>query len=57
MLRCSMESKMTELTLRSVRPVEPKEITPMGIWLVTRFVLASVFVLMAAPFVMPYLGQ
>jgi hypothetical protein len=48
---------MSELTLRSVRPVEPKEITPIGVWLVTRFVLASVFVLMAAPFVMPYLGQ
>jgi len=29
----------------------------MGVWLVTRFVLASVFVLMAAPFVMPYLGR
>ena len=57
MLRCSMESDMREVTLRSVHPTASREITPMGVWLVTRFVLASVFVLMAAPFVMPYLGQ
>jgi hypothetical protein len=42
---------MSGSSLRSVHPVEKKEITPLGVWLVTRFVIGSVFVVMAAPFV------
>ena len=46
---------MSGLSLRSVHPVAKKEITTWGVWLVTRFVLGSVFVTMAAPFVMHFL--
>ena len=48
---------MSELSLRSVHPSEKKEITPWSVWLLTRFVIGSVFVVMAAPFVVHYLGQ
>ena len=48
---------MRELSLRSVHPVAKKEITPWGVWLVTRFVLGAVFATLAAPFVTRFLGQ
>ena len=36
--------------MRSVRPVEAKEITPMGVWILTRVLIAS-STLMFVPFV------
>jgi len=38
------------LELRSARPTEVKEITPMGVWILTRVLIAS-STLMFVPFV------
>ena len=38
------------LELRSVHPAETKEITPMGVWILTRVLIAS-STLMFVPFV------
>jgi hypothetical protein len=51
-----MEGFMNSVSLRSVHPVESKEMVPLGIWLITRVVIGSVFVVMTVPFVMYYLG-
>ncbi len=45
---------MSRSALRSVRPAEPKEITPMGAWLITRVVIAMAGILSVAPFVIYY---
>ena len=42
------------MSLRSVRPVEPKEITPISVWIITRVVIAMAGVLSLAPFVIYY---
>jgi len=42
------------MSLRSVRPVEPKEITPISVWLITRVVIAMAAVLSLAPFIIYY---
>ena len=55
-LRTAMENEMSELSLRSVHPAEKKEITPWGVWLITRFIIGLVFVVMSAPFLIHYLG-
>jgi hypothetical protein len=39
--------------LRSVRPVESKEITPMGVWILSRVLIAA-STLMFVPFVMMF---
>jgi len=53
----AMENDMSELSLRSVHPVEKKEITPLGVRLVTRMVIGSIFVTLATPFVIHVMGQ
>ena len=40
---------MTEL--RSVHPTETKEITPLGVWVLTRVMVGSVGILMLLPFI------
>jgi hypothetical protein len=42
------------MSLRSVRPVEPKEITPISVWLITRVVIAMAAILSVAPFIVYY---
>ena len=43
------------LELRSFHPAEVKEITPMGVWILTRVLIAS-STLMFVPFVMLLVG-
>ena len=47
---------MSQLELRSVHPVEAKEITPLGTWLIYRVVLGMAFVFNLTPFVI-YFSQ
>ena len=42
------------MELRSVHPVEAKEITPLSAWLMTRALIGVVFVCSFAPFVIYY---
>ena len=47
----AMENDMTRSELRSFHPVEAKEITPFGAWLITRVVIAMAGILSFVPFV------
>jgi hypothetical protein len=42
------------MELRTVHPIEVKEITPLSAWLITRVVIGAVFVCTFAPFVVYY---
>jgi hypothetical protein len=42
------------MELRSVHPVEAKEITPLSAWLITRAVIGVIFVGSFAPFIIYY---
>jgi len=42
---------MLQSELRSFHPVEPKEITPFGAWLITRIVIGMVGLLSVVPFI------
>ena len=42
--------------LQKVHPVESPEITPFGIWLLTRVMIASAAVLMVTPFVLAHVS-
>ena len=43
------------MELRSVHPVEAREITPLSAWLITRALIGVVFICSFAPFVLYYL--
>jgi hypothetical protein len=56
MVRCNMERKMTELSLRSVRPVAPRETASLSARVLTSFVIAFAGILCLLPFVV-YFGD
>ena len=43
------------MELRSVHRIEPKELTPLSAWLITRVVIGAVFVCTFAPFIIYYI--
>jgi hypothetical protein len=56
MVQCSMECKMTELSLRSVRPVPPKEIASISARFLTGIVIGFAGVLCLLPFLVYFTG-
>lgn len=43
--------------LQKSHPVQSEEITPFGIWLLTRIMIASAALLLVTPFVLNYVSQ
>jgi hypothetical protein len=56
MVQCSMEYEMTELSLRSVRPVAPRETASLSARFLTSIVIAFAGVLCLLPFVVYLAG-
>jgi hypothetical protein len=56
MVQCSMECEMTELSLRSVRPVPPKEIASISARFLTGTVIGFAGVLCLLPFLVYFTG-
>jgi hypothetical protein len=56
MTQCSMELGMTELSLRSVRPVAPKEIASLSARFLTSLVIAFAGILSLIPFLVYLAG-
>ena len=50
MVQCNMELEMTELSLRSVRPVAPREIANFSARILTAFVIGFAGILSLLPF-------